>query len=99
MTKDVEARSGEVSTLLCSSDALLVEAREIDDLFSQMLASRICCRDESAVGMSDEPTNTYDVHEASSLRNGHPAEMDSDSPLGGINWKGIILLPIYYSPM
>ncbi|CAM9093605.1 unnamed protein product, partial [Ectocarpus fasciculatus] len=43
VTKDVEARSGEVSTLLCSSDALLVEAREIDDLFSQMLAINDTC--------------------------------------------------------
>jgi hypothetical protein len=77
----VDKISGEVTSMIASSDAILMQGKELDHLFNQMLAQRFGTEEEIT---HNNQTMTNELEKEIS-----PVENDvSDST--GINWKGRI---------
>ena len=84
VASDIDARSGEVTSVLSSSDAIMNEGREIDALFNKMLAERL--GEDGVPSNSDVSSLSNEIGESS--RDLHE-EVENEKCEGKINWKGI----------
>lgn len=86
VSSEMEARSGEVASLLNSSDAILSEAREIDVLFAQMMSHRLGGEDATAGFV-----NIALVEEEEMKMEAFEGDADIKSlVVDAINWKGAL---------
>ena len=90
ISRDVDVMSSEVSSMLQSSDAILREGRELDDLFNEMLAQRLSGLDENGDGAgeaSQQVTAPRPTEAAAQSIFAFDKGLDTTGS-AGIDWKG-----------
>ena len=86
VSRDVDARGGQITSLLSSSDAILSEDRQLDELFAQMLAQRLGGQDYEAAEADPPPApaNEIDIADGDHF----PAGIENEISIGGVDWRG-----------
>lgn len=92
ISRDVDVMSSEVSSMLQSSDAILREGRELDDLFNEMLAQRLSGLDENgdgAGGSSQQATAQRPTEATAQSIFAFDKALDTTGS-AGIDWKDVL---------
>ncbi len=97
ISRDVEVMSSEVSSMLQSSDAILREGRELDDLFNEMLARRLSGLEDaegSAEGSSQQAAAQRPTAEVQSVFAFDKGTDTTGST--GVDWKGGVCFDFFF---